>query len=417
MSDHGLTLPCYEPLRQEFFVFGIALSSILGYDISMQKNQNTIDTDNFLKSLGLPSVRVHHSFNPFDFIRPSRRILVIGPMGSGKTEFSAGVWRDSKVAMGKSERIKSSTTTMDADRREVFFIRSILDAGRFPDYPEDALAYRGGYERCGDNIAHIKDSFELEKIISEHPETGTWIIDEASFYDERLVYVMRNESRKRGLLFIFPTLILNFRRDIFNSTASLLLETATDVFPLTAYCEHPDCIEDSFYTYRYYEIDGLECPALYFDPLIVIGGDRQKKGSVEPNYCTRCDRHHYLPGKEYTYFTLKPLGEEASKGNIIPLKDELQAIKKSMEQSQLFRHLHSRYAHDPEQKINLNALKVKFIAEKALIYLFVEQNLVTEEMLLSLVENLDLDRHYMEKTLLDNKRPVKLAQKMFTGIY
>ena len=383
----------------------------------MQTNQNSRDTDTFLKSLGLPSVRVHHSFNHFDFTRPARRILVIGPMGSGKTEFSAGVWRDSKVALGKSSTIKQSTTTANADRRKVFFIRSILDVGRFPDYPEDALAYRGGYERCGNNIAHITDSFELEKVLAEHPDVGTWIIDEASFYDERLVYVMRNESVKRGLLFVFPTLILNFRRDIFNSTASLLLETATDVFPLTAYCEHPNCIEDSFYTYRYYEIDGLECPALYFDPLIIIGGDRQKQGSVEPNYCTRCDRHHYLPGKEYTYFTLKPLGEKASKGNLLPLRNELNAIKNVMEQSELFRHLNSRYAHDPEQKINLNALKVQFIAEKALIYLFVEQNLVTEEMLLSLTEELDLDRHYMEKTLFDNKRPVNLAQKSFKGFF
>ncbi len=383
----------------------------------MQETQNNRDTDNFLKSLGLPRVHVHHSFNHFDFSRASRRILVIGPMGSGKTEFSAGVWRDSKVALGKSSAIKKITSTENADRRKVFFIRSILDADRFPDYPDDALAYRGGYERCGGSIAHIKDSFELEKVISEHPDIGTWIIDEASFYDERLVYVMRNESIKRGLVFVFPTLILNFRRDIFNSTASLLLETATDVFPLTAYCEHPDCIEDSFYTYRYYEIDGEECPALYFDPLIVIGGDRQKKGSLEPNYCTRCDRHHYLPGKEYTYFTLKPFGEEASKGNTQPLKKELKALKYAMEESVLYHHLNKRYYDNPDERINLNALKVEFIAEKALVYLFVEQNLVTEELLLSLIEDLDLDRHYMEKTLLDNRRPVKLAQKMLPGMY
>ena len=54
---------------------------------------------------------------------------------------------------------------------------------------------------------------------------------------------------------------------------------------------------------------GVECPALYFDPLIIIGGDTTKENGREPNYCTRCDDHHYLPGKEYSYFTLKPLGE------------------------------------------------------------------------------------------------------------
>lgn len=82
------------------------------------------------------------------------------------------------------------------------------------------------------------------------------------------------------------------------------------------------------------------------------------------------------------------------------MRDELKAIKYTMEKSELYRHLYERYNSDPELRINLNSLKVKFIAEKALIYLFVEQNLVTEELLLSMVEDLDLDRRYMEKTLL-----------------
>ena len=44
-----------------------------------------------LKSLGFPDLRFHSAFNHFDFKRPGRRILVIGPMGSGKTEYSARV--------------------------------------------------------------------------------------------------------------------------------------------------------------------------------------------------------------------------------------------------------------------------------------------------------------------------------------
>ncbi len=378
----------------------------------MQEVQNSLDTQDFLKSLGFPSVRIHHSFNHFDFTRDSRRILVIGPMGSGKTEYSSRVWKDSLVALKKSGKIAKLTSTLGADRRKVFFIRSMLDKNRFPDYPEDALAYRGGYERCGSNIAHINDSFELENILKSNIGIGTWIIDEASFYDERLVYVVRNASLEKGLNFIFPTLILNFRKDIFNSTARLMLETATDVFPLTAYCEHEDCIEDSFYTYRYYLIKGEECPSLYFDPLIVIGGDREKIGSLEPNYCTRCDIHHYLPGKEYTFFTLKPLGESASSGNIDPLKKELSALKNKIENSILYKHLHERYDNRPEERINLNSLKIDFISEKALIYLFAEQNLITEDLLLKLVENLHLDRRYMGKTLSDNRRPVNLDQRL-----
>jgi len=371
----------------------------------------------FLKSLGFPSVRVHHSFNHFDFTRASRRILVIGPMGSGKTEYSARVWRDARVAQDKSGYIGAQTTTDNADRRKVFFIRSLLDAGRFPEYPDDALAYRGGYERCGKHIAKIKDSFSLEHILRDHPEVGTWIIDEASFYDERLVYVVRNASQQRGLIFIFPALILNFRRDIFNSTARLMLETATDVFPLTAYCEHPDCIEDSFYTYRYYLVNGEECPALYFDPLIIVGGDRKKEDPLEPNYCTRCDNHHYLPGKEYTYFTLKPLGEMAAKGDIKPLKDELLALNQEKTKSLLYAHLKEKFAGTPDEQVNMNSLLVANIAEKALIYLYAEQNLLPEETLIRLVDDLKLDREYMKKTLQDNGRLIDLDQHMLVDMF
>lgn len=383
----------------------------------MYELKNEPGTVDFLKSLGFPSIRVHHSFNHFDFTRPSRRILVIGPMGSGKTEYSARVWRDAKVARKKSGYIGAQTTTDNADRRNVFFIRSLLDAGRFPDYPDDALAYRGGYEHCGTHIAKIKDSFSLEEVLQDHPEVGTWIIDEASFYDERLAYVVRNASQQRGQIFIFPALILNFRRDIFNSTARLLLETATDVFPLTAYCEHPNCINDSFYTYRYYQVDGEECPALYFDPLIIIGGDKKKENPLEPNYCTRCDKHHYLPGKEYTFFTLKPLGEQAARGKAEALKKELKALKYHKEKSMLYQHLQQQFAGTPEEQVNMNSLRVSNIAEKALIYLYGEQNLLPEELLIQIVDELKLDREYMKQTLSDNHRQVDLDQHMLVDMF
>ena len=53
-----------------------------------------------------------------------------------------------------------------------------------------------------------------------------------------------------------------------------MLDIATDVIPLTAYCEEKECLNDAFYTYRYYSVNGRECPALYFDPLIIVGGSR-----------------------------------------------------------------------------------------------------------------------------------------------
>jgi len=369
----------------------------------MDAASDSHDTSTFLKSLGFPEVRVHRSFNHFDFTRPARRILVIGSMGSGKTEFSARVWRDSEVALKKTGPAAEKTRTDGADRRLVFFIRSALDMKRFPHYPKDALPYRGGYVRCGKNIAEISSSFDLERIIDENPLVGTWIIDEAAFYEERLAYVVERASRDRGLTFIFPSLILNFRREIFNTTARLLLDTATDVFPLTAYCEHPECIEDSYYTYRYYTVGGRECPALYFDPLIVIGGDREVNDPREPNYSTRCDDHHYLPGKEYTFLALKPLGEQASKGDAAPLRRELERIRGGIEKSQLFAHFKPAYG-----EIMMNSLRVSCIAEKALLFLFTEQNLVPNDLFLRLVRELEMDVDYMKRRLADCRRTAVL---------
>lgn len=363
------------------------------------------DATAFLKSLGLPSFRVHPPVNHFDFTRSSRRILVMGPMGSGKTEYSSRVWRDSQVALDKSRRIAKRSSTGEADRRKVFFVRSALDRERFSEYPEDALAYRGGYERLGESIAEIDDSYGLERLIEEHPEVGTWVLDEASFYDERLAYVMHRASERGGLVFICPTLILNFRRAIFNQTAQLLLEVATDIFPLTAYCEHHDCLTDSLYTYRYYTVEGVECPALYFDPLIIVGGDTAKHDAREPDYATRCDEHHYLPGKEYTYLHLKPLGVEASRGNLDLLIGELAAMNAGEGESMLERHIEERYPE--EDHVCRNALKVPCLAERALTYLFVEQNLLSEVQLRGMVEQLELDTEYLQKRLADNGRPLE----------
>ncbi len=373
-----------------------------------------IETDHFgedfLKSLGFPTLRVHDTFTHFDFKTPGRRVLLIGPMGSGKTEWSARVWRDAQVAKTKGEAVRLLTSTEDVDRRNVFFIRSELDGARFKEYPEDAIAYRSGYIRCKDNIARIRDSFGLEEVIRDNPTVGTYIIDEASFFDERLAYVVRNASIEKGIMFIFPTLVLNFRREFFNSTARLILDTATDVIPLTAYCESRECIDPAFYTYRYYSVEGHECPALYFDPLIVVGGDEVKDGAVHANYQARCDRHHYLPGKEYTFFTLKPLGEAAAKGESEALMRELEALHGKIEDSELYGNLMKRYGDAPDGEVYLDSLRPGLVAEKALMYLFAEQNIISEQLLQKMVFDLELDKPYLSKTLADNRRPVSFEQ-------
>jgi thymidine kinase len=328
-------------------------------------------------------------------------------MGSGKTEYSSRVWRDAAVASLKTGRAALSAMTGKADRRRVAFVRSVLDGSRFPDYPEDSLAYRTGFDRLGERLVKARDSFTLEKALASHPEEGTWIVDEASFFDERLAYLALAESERRGIVFIFPTLILNFRREIFNATARLLLETATDVFPLTAYCEHRECLADSFYTYRFYQAGGGECPAPYFDPLIIVGGDRAKRDPREPDYCTRCDAHHYLPGKEYSFLTLKPLGREAATGNMGPLLVELAALAERPGASALGSSLDEHAPKDEERRdIYLNAIRLPCLAERALVFLYSEQNLLSEAQALSAVRELSLDEAYLASRLADNGRPL-----------
>jgi thymidine kinase len=358
-----------------------------------------------MKSLGFPGVRIHHSINHFDFTKTDRRIIIIGPMGSGKTEFSARIYRDSQIALNKSDRVERITTTGSCDRRRVFYVRSKIDDKRFEEYPKNSIAYRSGYIAPGDNIASIADSFELENILRDNNNIGTWIIDEAEFFDERLVYVVSQFAEMRSLNFIFPMLILNFRKDLFNRTARLLLENSTDVFTLTAYCEHPDCISDSFYTYRYYTVDDIECPALYFDPLIIVGGDKRLEDPKIPNYATRCDRHHYLPGKEYTFMILKPLGELAYGGNVKPILSELRYLKKNVPRSELYNHLKSRHIEvDEPEPIMLNALRVECIAEKALIYLFSEENILSSEQMEYLAREIDGDMDYINERLVENRK-------------
>jgi thymidine kinase len=358
-----------------------------------------------MKSLGFPELRIHHSINHFDFTKTNRRILIIGPMGSGKTEFAARIYRDSQVALKKSAAVRTRTTSGSADLRNVFYVRSTIDDKRFEEYPSNSIAYRGGYVTPGSNIESIDDSFGLEAVLGENPSVGTWIIDEAEFFDERIAYVVAQYARRRSLNFIFPMLILNFRKDIFNRTARLIMEGSTDVFPLTAYCEHPDCLADSYYTYRFYSIDGLECPALYFDPLIIVGGDKRTADPKIPNYATRCDVHHYLPGKEYTFMILRHLGELAFAGNVKPLLQELRLLKRDMVRSELYGHFEKRFLQsDTPQPIMMNALRVDCIAEKALIYLFSEENCMSAEQMKYLVREIDGDLEYINERLLENRK-------------
>ncbi|HCU30438.1 MAG TPA: thymidine kinase, partial [Sphaerochaeta sp.] len=64
-----------------------------------------------------------------------------------------------------------------------------------------------------------------------------------------------------------------------------------------------------------------------------------------------------------------------------PLLAELSALKHDIEHSMLYQNFCERYKGKQDEQIFFNALKPQNIAEKALIFLFCEQNLVPEELL------------------------------------
>ena len=90
---------------------------------------------------------------------------------------------------------------------------------------------------------------------------------------------------------------------------------------------------------------------------------------------------------------------------------ELEALKGNMKESKLYLSLLNRYGNDKDGEKYMNSLYTDMIAEKALAYLFSEQNIVSEMLLRSIVKDLDLDTKYLEKTLKENRRPVSFEEQ------
>jgi thymidine kinase len=92
----------------------------------------------------------------------------------------------------------------------------------------------------------------------------------------------------------------------------------------------------------------------------------------------RCDEHHYLPAKEYTFFHLKPLGERVPGEMCAPLREEMKALKHDVKASALHRHMEERYGNRHDARHPSERIEAGMPGEKALIYLFCEQNLLAE---------------------------------------
>ncbi|QMU99536.1 thymidine kinase [Borrelia sp. A-FGy1] len=338
------------------------------------------------------------SINHFNFKDNLNLILIIGPMGSGKTEYAAKIYKDSLIIKNKSLKILDSITKGNRNRANVFFIRNILDKKRFKDYPENVIPYRRGGSDKIIGVGFAGNSFDVEKIIEENPCYGTFIIDETCFYDERLVFILNKLALNSNILFVLPTLLYNFRKEIFNNTAKLLIEYSDKICRLGAYCEHSNCMDESFLTYRYYFYRGQEIAAPYFDPLLIVGGDEAVESAIYPNYATRCARHHYLVGREYFFTILKPFALLYSKGDKKLFEMEIMCLNggkyNSNFESSLLIESKGKYEVDEVLK---KLLDLPFLAERALITLSSEYNILNEADFKELVNKFSLSKEYIQK--------------------
>jgi thymidine kinase len=113
-----------------------------------------------------------------------------------------------------------------------------------------------------------------------------------------------------------------------------------------------------------------------------------------------------LPGKEYTYLVLKPLGLEAARGNRAPLLGELTLLADQVGDSALASEFRTKYRQENEtSQMCLRVLDLPYLAEKALLYLYSEQNLISREDFIAMTHELNLNCGYLNARLLDAGRP------------
>ncbi len=119
------------------------------------------------------------------FVQRASAILVIGPW-AGQDEFAARVWRDSRIALKKKGRSAPHELRPRRPQRMSSSCAppSTRAAFRLSD---DALAYRGGYERCG--TGSDRQRF-LQPRDAHRRKSGSGHRDHrrAAFFDERIAY-------------------------------------------------------------------------------------------------------------------------------------------------------------------------------------------------------------------------------------
>lgn len=105
---------------------------------------------------------------------------------------------------------------------------------------------------------------------------------------------------------------------------------------------------------------------------------------------------------------LKPLGEEEAAGQPEALEAELSLLARQPATSWLAEWMPEQSGERAE--LERNALSVPCLAERALAFLFAEQNLISEMLLRRIVRRLQLDTEFLAQRLSDNRHPVDFSQ-------
>lgn len=132
---------------------------------------------------------------------------------------------------------------------------------------------------------------EMSQIIE--PETDTVLIEEAQFFDSKLVDLALLLA-DRGKTVILAGLDMDFRRRPFGPMGDLLA-IADEVVKLQAICMH--CGAPAIYTYRM--VNGK--PASFNDPIVLIGAQEKYEAR-----CRRCFALKDEPASRVKMDRLKP---------------------------------------------------------------------------------------------------------------
>jgi thymidine kinase len=120
----------------------------------------------------------------------------------------------------------------------------------------------------------VKQAQDILELVES--DTDLVAIDEAQFFDDRLVAVCQKLMRDKEV--VVAGLNTDFRGEPFGPMGGIMA-IATEIYVLAAVCAV--CGEDAYRTQRL--VDGV--PARYDDPVVLVGG-------IAEGYESRCLLHH-----------------------------------------------------------------------------------------------------------------------------